>query len=429
MSLRSKTLAAKVLAVFLIMGLAGIGVRSAAAGVAVSPLKQEISLKPGEIGKVVLTLAYNNRLPTDATQKLKLAVVDVQAVDEGSLVFKDPGLLKNSASRWVTLDAGDAMLDPGDSRPVECLIAVPESAAPGEYYAAVMVTLGTPGRTDKGVLVQYRIASGIFVTVLGRTFPKQARIGRCELIWPSAAPAAPEPAATSPVAAPDTPPAEASQELPRVRVLLENIGQARFDGSGRLTVLDDQKRIALVSPMVSRRPCVFGGDSRIFEAEITKALAAGKYTMRVEMDYQSTWAKARQDLRVEILPEQAAMLAQLRQRQGDQKSLLEATPGSLAALVPSGATRSLAVTLKNMSDADVACKVAVGGAGASVVTIRPEQFTIAKGGRKTVEVRVESTAGADSGPLSALLSVEASQEGGGHSELSIPVDIQSQMER
>jgi hypothetical protein len=420
MTLRYKTLVAWVLAMGLIMGLGG---RHAAGGVAVSPLKQEIALKPGEEGKVILTLSNIVRDATEKPQQISLALADVLATEEGSLAFKDSGSLKNSASKWVKLDLGGAMLEPGASRPLECRIVVPMTAAPGEYYAAVMVTLITPGRTDTGVQVQYRIASGIFVTVLGRTFPKEARISRCELIWPQAP-------ATAPATSPATQPAATPQDiLPKVQVLLENTGQARFDGSGKLTVLDDQRRIVLVTPMTSKRTCVFGGDSRLFNALITKALAPGNYTMRVEMDYESAWAKARQDMRVEILPEQAALLAQLKQRIGQGKALVEATPDKLAAIVPPGATRSLAITLKNVSEGEVACTAVVAGEHGPGVTITPEQFTISKGGKKTVAVRVESAASAAAGPISGLISVQASQEGGGHTELSIPMDFSQKMER
>jgi len=421
MAFEKRTLAAWVLALGLVMGLG----RPAAGGVAVSPLKQEISLKPGEEGKVSLALAFNNRLPTDGPEKMTLAVMDVLATEEGSLVFGEPGLSKVSASKWVTLGAGEVTLDPGESRALECRIAVPETAAPGEYYAAVMVTLARPGVTEKGVAVQYRIASGIFVTVLGRTFPKEARIARCELIWPQAG-------AAHPATQPDAPAGDAPPPIvPAVQVMLENTGQARFDGSGKVTVLDEQRRIVLVSPMATRRPCIFAGDSRLFETPLAKALPAGKYTLRVEMDYESAWAKARQDMYVTILPEQAALLAQLRQGQGAGKALVEATPDTLASVVPAGATRSLAVTLKNVSDGEVTCTAGVAGSSGPGVAVRPEQFTISKGGKKTVEVRVESDAGtaADGGRLSALINVEASQEGGGHTELSIPVDIQQKMER
>jgi hypothetical protein len=419
MSFRIRIGVAAVFALFLIMGLGG---RSAIGGVAVAPLKQEISLKPGETGKVTLTLAYNNRLATDTTQKMKLELLDVLATDEGSLSFTNAGTLRNSACKWVAPDAGEVTLDPGESRTVDCRITVPDSAAPGEYYAVVMVTLATPGKTEKGVMVQYRIASGIFLTVLGRTFPKEARITRCEFIWPTSS-------GMAPAAASASQPADPGLEMPRVQVLLANTGQARFDGSGKLTVVNEQRRVVLVTPMTARRTCVFAGDSRLFEARIPKALASGKYTMRVEMDYQSEWAKARKDMPVEILPEQAALLAELRQRQRQEKTLVEASPGNLSVAVPAGAMRSLAITVKNVSDGDVACTAALAGDGVPGLTVLPDQFTITKGGKKTVVVRVETEDGAAGGPIAALLNVAASQDGGGHTELSIPVDVQRKMER
>ncbi len=425
MACRNRMLAAGVLALGMVMGLI---IRTAAGGVAVSPLKQEVSVKPGEEILVPLTLSYNNRTPTDQPQKVTLALVDVMATEDGALAFKDPGTLPNSASKWAALERNSMMLEPGASEKAECRIAVPESAAPGEYYVAVMVTLATPGTTDTGVSVQYRIASGIFVTVPGRTLAKEARIARCELVWPQARDVATRPAEPGADAEAPSPAAL----FPVVKVLLENTGKARFDASGKLTVLDANARIVLVAPLASKRPCVFGGDRRLFDAVLTKALAPGKYTLRVEMDYESTWAKARQDLHVEILPEQAALLGQISQRQHARTALVEATPESLSSAVPAGATRSLAITVKNVSDGDVTCTagVAAGGSAGAGITVRPEQFTLAKGGKKTVEVRVEPAAGAAATDrLWALVNVEAAQDGGGHTVLSIPVDIQQKMER
>ena len=85
--------------------------------------------------------------------------------------------------------------------------------------------------------------------------------------------------------------------------------------------------------------------------------------------------------------------------------------------------------LKNVADGDVSCTAVLAGGEVPGVTVTPEQFTISKGGKKTVSVRVESVAGAPAGPISAMINVEVSQEGGGHTELSIPVDIQHKTER
>jgi hypothetical protein len=418
MGLREKTLAVWLLTLFLIMGLGG---RTLFAGIAVSPLKQEISLKPGETRKIVINMAYNTRDPSDTRQKTVLTLTDVLATEDGGLQFKDAGALKNSASKWITFNVPEATLEPGASQAVECVIAVPLDAAPGEYYSALMVTLGNTGLTDKGVVIQYRIASGIFVTVEGRTFAKEAKIAHCEMLWPQAAATQPADAATQP--------AETGSALPKVQVLLQNTGKARFDATGKLTVLDNQRRIVLVTPMTTRRACVFGGDSRQFNAEITKPLVAGRYMMRVEMDYQSAWVKARQEIPFEILPEQANLLAQAKLRRTASTALVQVTPDTLSSVVPPGGTRSLAITLKNVSDAEVACTADIAAGGAPGITVRPDQFSIAKGSRRTVEVLIESPKDAVTNHLSALINIAASAEGGGHSELTIPVEVQQRTER
>ena len=46
----------------------GLQTRIAAAGISVAPLKQEISLRPGEEGKLTITLNYNSRSPLDIPQ-------------------------------------------------------------------------------------------------------------------------------------------------------------------------------------------------------------------------------------------------------------------------------------------------------------------------------------------------------------------------
>ena len=187
-----KSLMVLVLAAIFIMGPWS---RSLSAGVAVAPLKQEISLKPGEEGKIKLLLSYVNRTQTDTRQKMQLTLSDVRATEDGSLMFDDPGTLKTSASKWISLVAGDLELEPGQTKTVECTVKVPLYAAPGEYYSVAMVTLAQKGVNENGVAVQYRIASGIFITVLGRTFPREARITQCALTWPQV-PAAGTQAAT-----------------------------------------------------------------------------------------------------------------------------------------------------------------------------------------------------------------------------------------
>jgi hypothetical protein len=395
-----------------------MGPAAAHAGIAVSPLKQEISLKPGEEGKVSLLLTYVNRTPGETSQKVLVSRMDVVTLLDGSLEFKDPGSLKTSASKWISLEQSEVSLEPGQSKALECTIKVPPSAKPGEYYSVAMVTLAQKGVTDKGVGVQYRIASGIFVTVLGRTFPKEARITQCELLWPER-PAA-GPAQTQSAGAPATP------AVPTVRLLLHNPGEARFEANGKITVYDDQSRWVLTAPFTSKRPMVFGGDTRLFTAAINKPLAPGNYNVRVEMDYGSAWAKARRQLQVDVTPEQAEALALLAKKQHEQSAALEASVATLAAAVPPGATRMLAVTLKDISEGTVTCRATATAhvEGRETWLRLPEEpFTITKGARKSLVVNVEVPATATPGPYPSTITVDASVDGGEPTQISIPVDI------
>ncbi|MCY2951662.1 MAG: hypothetical protein NTU53_06750 [Planctomycetota bacterium] len=401
--------------------MAAMGANPAIAGLSVSPLKQEVSLKPGEEGKVRITLTNNIRNGPDVSQVVRLSVADVKVSESGALEFLESGVLRNSASRWISLTKVDVTLEPRQSNIVECAISVPLSAQPGEYYSAVLVAMATPGRNEKGVVVQYRIASGIFVTVLGRTLPKHAKVGTCEVVWPQTASRA---AATQPAsAARPAPP-----ELPKVLVALQNVGQARFDASGKITLLDTRSRIMFTAPLTSGRPCVFAGDTRQFEAIFAKPVPAGKYVIRVDMDYQSSWARARQELPVEILPAQAEMLLAMKKRLREESAVAEVLPEKISPTIPAGATRSLALAVRNISDGPIqyVASVSFGSNPAtdSWITVRPQGFTIYKGGRQSVELKIEVPADTAAGRYFGMVSVEGGTEGSKLRKLEVPLEIE-----
>jgi hypothetical protein len=407
----------------------GLGVGEAGAGVAVSPLKQEISLPPGGQGKVTISLSNHRRSQSDSAESVRLRMVDVDVQEDGSIEFKEPGSMDDSASTWVTLSRTEATLGPSLSQVVECTITVPQGAPPGEYYTAVMVTMGTKGRTDRGVVVQYRIASGIFVTVQGRTFSKQAKIERCEFLWPASLEGSSNQSASTQPAA--SQPAEAA--LPKISVLLHNVGRARFDASGKARIVDSRSRVVFSGQLASKRPCVFAGDSRLFELPLTRTLPAGKYVIKAEMDYQSTWSKARYELPVEILPEQAQSLAALNRRYQAGRPPIEVHPEAVSLTLRPGAMRSLGLAIRNLVDGPLNGAAALmpseGSPGDSWVTVQPPTFTLRKGGRKTIQVKVLVPAGAAPGTYASDVTLKAGPDGSAPLELRVPVEIEVKTER
>jgi len=413
---------APLLAACLVVGVMG---SFASAGISVSPLKQEITGKPGETVKFKITVSNNRRAESDTARAVRLEVMDVTVSEDGALSFQGPGSQRNSASNWVSLGAKALTVEPGQSRIVECSLTAPY-AAPGEYYSAILVTLEDKGKTDKGVSVTYRIASGLFVTVTGRSFPREAKITRCEVTWP-------QPTVRTPSAQPASPPA--GPEPAKISIVLQNTGQARFDATGRISIADSHSRTVFTAPLTGNRPCVFGGDSRLFEAPLDRPLAVGQYVVRVDMDYQSGWAKAHHQLPLEITPEKAELLKAAQQAARQVKDLpVQVTPEKLAVAMTAGAFRSLKLALKNNSEDALRCtatRVFEGDrpVGGSWVTIAPEEFELSKSGQKTLELVIRVPVGAALGQHTCTVLIEADPGGADSVHFRVPVELDVKAEK
>jgi len=406
---------------------AGIGVAlcagGASAGISVSPLKQEVAVKPGHTGKFHISIANTARNKWDTTQSVHLEVMDFSVSEGGGLIFTPAGNAKHSASKWIRLGESDLTLAPGKGRKVECTVKVPHSAV-GEYYSAVMVTLGKKSKIGRGVTVGYRTASGVFLTVAGRIFPPKARITRCEMVWPE--PPAVKPGGTAPAAPWKADPV-------KLIAVLKNIGRARFDASGELRITDPKGRIVYRTPMTAKRARILADDTRVFEGVLGKALPQGQYTVKVEMDYQSKWAKARKRMPLTISADQARLLAGIADRMRTagaaktSRSAIEVAPEKLRATISPGGFRSLKVVVKNTGKVALQGTAAITGEGqtpipASWMMLGPNKLTL--GGERSrtllLMVRVPSDA---AGLYSGALIVEVLGTDGTKSVRKVPVAL------
>ncbi|MCJ7543323.1 MAG: DUF3324 domain-containing protein [Phycisphaerae bacterium] len=386
------------------------------AGISVSPLKQELTVKPGQMGRTAITVSNNRRSESDVAQVVTLEAMDVAVSEEGALNFHRAGSFKTSASKWITLEKDTLTLQPGESQTIQATVKVPLEAR-GEFYSAIMATLESPSNASKGIVVTCRIASGIFLTVPGQSFPRQARITRCELLWPQDASA-------------PTQPAEAVPARPTIAVVIQNTGKARFEASGKIRIRNKDSRTVFTAPLTSCRPCVFGGDSRLFEAPLDQALPAGKYTLRVELDYQSAWTKARYDLPLEITSEQAELSAP-RHKEGSKGggSPLEIMPDPVVCAAAPGAYRCLKVTIKNTSEQSLQCKASVLTETVGTedwVAIQPAAFHCPAGASKILELLVRIPTEAPKGRHSLSLVVDGMTEDGRTSSAKVPIEVNLQ---
>src|ERR1700722_16600883 len=80
---------------------------TASAGVAMSPLKQEVSLKPGDQTKLTVTIANNSRTENTPTETIHVEIADVEVQESGNLIFHPPGTRPMSAGKWISLPDQD----------------------------------------------------------------------------------------------------------------------------------------------------------------------------------------------------------------------------------------------------------------------------------------------------------------------------------
>jgi len=402
---------------YLVMLASGVIMLAAAspsfAGISVSPLKQELTVKPGQTGQILITVSNNRRGENDVAQSATLEAMDVAVSEEGALDFHRAGSSKTSATTWITLDKNTLTLQPGQSQAIQATVKVPQEAR-GEFYSAIIVTLKPPPNSPKGLLVTYRIASGVFLTVPGQSFPRQARITRCELVWPK------DPSASAQ-------PAEAALARPAIAVVIQNTGKARFEASGTVRIQNEDSRTVFAAPLTSRRPCIFGGDSRLFEARLDRALPPGKYTLRAELDYQSEWAKAHYNLPLEITPAQAELLAlPHRQVQNSNPSPLQIAPDRVVCAAAPGAYRCAKVTIGNTSDQSLQCKAGLLTETVETedwVDIQPATFTCPPGASKTVKLVVRIPPQAPKGRHSFSLVIDGMTEDGRNWSAKVPIEV------
>lgn len=396
----------------------------AGAGIAVSPLKQEIIVKPGEVGKAVISVVNNDREKTGQTHGIHAQILDVKATEEGALQFLPVGSIGTSAAKWITPTEKQLVLAPDQGERIELKIAPPLSTPPGEYYAALMISGDIPEKPDTVVAIQYRTASGIFVTIPGRTFPKEAKIERCELVWPESAAA---PATQSGEAQP------AVNPLPKVTVVLHNTGHARFEASGKARIFDSASREVFAAPLTTKRAAIYGGDTRLFEAALVKPLRAGKYTIKTEMDYQSTWGKARYTKYIEILPDQAEAMTAMSKRYKEGQAPVDVVPAKVVVTGRPGATRSVAFAVRNVGDDLLRGTAAVGPAQDSAagqwIEAAPREFAVGKGRQRTVALRVQIPAGAAGGTYASAVILKVGSEGSPPLERVVPVEIEVKAEK
>lgn len=166
------------------LALAGFGgLSSDVSAFSVSPMKQTITLQPGDTysGRVSSFVMNENNGGNTTYYKAWIAPLTVDDVDNHYTGIFDKTSDQTDIVNWVTLSDGDetakynekvaGVMEPGESVDFTYTVSVPEDArGGGQYFAIVIQQVPNPNAKDEGNvgIVDYvQIASAVYTEVAG----------------------------------------------------------------------------------------------------------------------------------------------------------------------------------------------------------------------------------------------------------------------
>ncbi|KPK64408.1 MAG: hypothetical protein AMK73_04650 [Planctomycetes bacterium SM23_32] len=365
---------------------------AAEAGVALSPLQQEVSVSPGRQAEFALTITNLDRSHTGGRARVRLEVVDFAVSAEGALSFGEPCAHPRSAVQWMSLEATALTLEPGQVRRVQGTVKAPYRAE-GDYWAAVMMTILGPPRSE-GVNVVLRTASAVFVRVARRTYQARPSVRDLQVLLPE----------FNPGQGPDAGPALT------IRVDVANEGLVAFTASGEGVVYRDGRRRTATIPLHARRRRVLPGDTRRFVGVLPSALPEGDYTVRCRIRTASEGApRAFHEAEFHMTPELAARWADHYRRSPGPSLAVE--PAELVLEAAPGRFTGQAVQVANLGPGTMAvqCSMGEGNLPSDWVELRPDEFSLGPQMRRSVVCQLRVPLEAEPGEYTAALLIEAQQ--------------------
>lgn len=158
-------------AVAVLMGVAAGSTASAAGGangLRVSPVRNEVTIKPGESKTIYVTITNVTKAPAD----LQSVINDFTASNDESgnpAIILDPNQFASSHSLKRYADGGgEFTLAPGASKDVPITISIPKNAPAGGYYGAVrFAPAGSGSVAGQQVSLASSVGSLVLVKVPG----------------------------------------------------------------------------------------------------------------------------------------------------------------------------------------------------------------------------------------------------------------------
>ncbi len=381
----------------------------AIAGMAVSPLKQWVEVKPGTEAFFSVTVTNANRGSETGPCTVYADVVDFTVSGEGQLSFGKEYKHSRSAVPWISLNAGEFVLEPGESKELKGKVSAPINAD-GDYWAAIMLTLGNSKNQKTNVHVILRTASGVFVRAARRNYVEQASIADVNVSLPRFAPEKfPE----------ESSPDQTSQEqegksdrVLKINALLKNDGLVAIEPNGKAFLYAANSRRIGYIPLYASRRQILPGHIRWFTGVMPQPLAPGQYSVRVFFDSGSKYGRTKtKDLEFSISRELATQWAQ--NFTGDNRQTLELNPQKINLELNPGrfTTSKLLVANTGSGTISVRCRLQNDRLQEGWMKLDCSEFTLAPNARRSIVCAVRIPTDAKLQDYNATIQLEIEHSG------------------
>lgn len=153
----------------LILSSSPLAVAAGSSGLSISPLRQSLTLKPGQAGKIDVTLKNITGGPIIA--KAKVQDFESDNITGNPEIITDSNVKSPASIRNFLVGLGDVPLATGEQTSFSIPVQAPANAAPGAYYGlleyqAVPVSANNPNGNNV-VSLSAAVSQLVFITVPG----------------------------------------------------------------------------------------------------------------------------------------------------------------------------------------------------------------------------------------------------------------------
>jgi len=380
----------------------------AIAGMAVSPLQQWVEVKPGKQAFFSVTVTNTNRGPQTRPCTVNVSAVDFTVSPQGGISFSEDHKHSRSAVEWISFDAGEFVLQPGQSKELKAKVSAPASAD-GDYWAAIMVKLGNPRDSKGGVAVRLQTASGVFVHVARRKYIERGTVIDANVVIPEFDP---EQGLTEESAWSQTSQEVQKQQALKINAELENEGLVSFIANGKAFLYSGNWRRVASIPLHTSRRRIFPGHTRCFTGVMSQPLPADQYKLRVFFDSDSKYGrKITKDMEFSISDELARQWAE--NFTDSDIQTLDIEPQELKlALTPGRFTAArLLVTNQGISTVSIRCSSETDELPEGWLELKSAEFTLGPNMRRNMVCSVRIPTDAQPGQYYGTIDVEVERSG------------------